>query len=189
MIIVYKYTFPNGKIYIGVTRNSIQYRKNCGYQHNKCLQNAIKEYGWKNVKIDILEETSDIGNAFLLEEKYIKEFNSTDVNIGYNISKGGKSTFSGLKHTKEYKLKMSNLHKGKVFSEETLNRIKKSHEKERHPVVCLSISGKIICEYESLHSAAENIGGYPTNISRSCKNNRPYKGFIWKLKEDTNGTI
>lgn len=54
---IYKYTFPNGKIYIGMTKNSIQYRKDCGYQHNIQLRDAIRNFGWKNISVEILEVT------------------------------------------------------------------------------------------------------------------------------------
>ena len=35
---VYKYTFPNGMIYIGCTKNSIKERWYSGYKHNSRME-------------------------------------------------------------------------------------------------------------------------------------------------------
>ena len=53
---VYKHTFPNGKVYIGITsrKPNERWQNGKGYTSNRHLQNAIKKYGWINIKHDIL---------------------------------------------------------------------------------------------------------------------------------------
>lgn len=177
---VYQYIFPDGKMYIGTTKNSIAIRRDQGYQHNKLLQNAMREVGWQNIKVVILADNLSQSEVFNAEKRFIAEYHSNYPNIGYNISNGGKATYQGLKHTVEYRQRMSDLYKGRSFSEQTLQRMKEAHAKERMPVICKTLDGEIIKRYESLNAAAIDIGGHPTNVARACRKiNKTYKGFIW----------
>lgn len=185
---VYMYTFPNGRVYIGMTKNSVQERRDCGYQHNANLKKAIKEYGWRQMAVDILAECETEQEAFNAEQSMIALHHATDPAFGYNISAGGKSTYKGLKHTQEYRDRMSRLYKGKQFSPETLARMKESHEKERKPVFQLSPNGEKLGRFESLIAAADAVGGYATNISRACQSEgHLYKGFCWAFDNRTGG--
>jgi hypothetical protein len=53
---VYMHTSPNGKKYIGMTRNFKQ-RWASGYKDNKKFHEDINKFGWDNIKHDILAET------------------------------------------------------------------------------------------------------------------------------------
>lgn len=177
---IYRYTFPDGKFYIGMTSLSIEERRDCGYSHNPALKKALK-VGWRKIKAEILDTADTREKAFKLEEYYIDLFDAT--NKGYNISKGGQSTYKGLKHTEEYKKKMSDLCKGKKFSDETLRKLKDAHAWQRRAVISLDYEGNIIKRYKSLSDAAEDVGGHKTNISRACAGHKSYKGFMWQLDE------
>lgn len=100
---IYRLTFPNNKVYIGKGTNLYkrfnEYSrcKNYDYQ-DLVVHRAIKKYGWENIKKDIL-----IGEVYLTdtqlngyEKFWIKVYNSTNKDIGYNVSSGGEST-TGLK--------------------------------------------------------------------------------------------
>lgn len=105
---IYKLTFPDNKCYIGQSANLK--RRLASYKHLKCqkqpaVYNALKQFGWDNVKVEIIEQfdvkedLTDTLNA--LEIKYIKEYNCLHPN-GYNLTSGGnKCSFSP-----EAKLKM-----------------------------------------------------------------------------------
>ncbi len=92
MGIIYKYTSPSGKVYIGQTKRTIQERakdKNgSGYKQCVIFYAAIKKYGFENFKVDIIEECE---NSLLNEkEKYwIMYYDSTNREKGYNIQEGG----------------------------------------------------------------------------------------------------
>lgn len=208
---VYKHTFPNGKIYIGMTKHSIKDRVAIGYKHNFRMESAVKEFGWLNTKSETLEEKLTKEEACDREKYYISLFNSTDSSVGYNISHGGIDTFSGLKHTEEHKKYMSNLLKGRIFSEEhcrklseslkgkfvgekspmygkpkskeTIEKQYQSHKHEMKPIIQKDMEGNIINVFFSMHEANRKTG-----VSRYCIKNcaegkqKSSKGFIWEYK-------
>lgn len=53
---VYMHTFPNGKVYIGQTKQNPKYRFKNGNGYKGCtyVYSAIKKYGWENIKHEIL---------------------------------------------------------------------------------------------------------------------------------------
>lgn len=94
MFYVYKIiNIKNGKIYIGLTTVPIEMRwanhirdsKRC----NRHLYKSMRKYGIENFKIEVIDETDDFKKLGSLERKYIREYNSTDENIGYNLTHGG----------------------------------------------------------------------------------------------------
>ena len=97
--LIYKLTFPNGKIYIGQTHHirknvNLRWKNGRGYV-GTLVGNAIEKYSWKNVKKEIIEEhilTKEEANK--KEINYIKEFSSWigfSKNNGYNTTPGGDS--------------------------------------------------------------------------------------------------
>lgn len=89
--VLYKHTFPNGKVYIGITCQKPERRwsKGYGYYQNERMFRAIKKYGWDNIKHEILYEDLTEEEAYLKEIDLIAEYDSTNVAKGYNIHKGG----------------------------------------------------------------------------------------------------
>ena len=55
---VYKHTFPNGKVYIGITQQTLirRWQNGKGYYKNSFISKAINKYGWENVKHEVLFE-------------------------------------------------------------------------------------------------------------------------------------
>ena len=114
--IIYKATFPNGKIYIGQTKLSLEDRKK---QHlmdlnkgNSAFHRAILKYGTDNV----VWETIDTANSLdELNEKEIywinvcKAYTRQKDSVGYNLTTGG-GGIPGYIHTEEDRIKMSQNH-------------------------------------------------------------------------------
>ena len=89
---VYKHTFPNGKVYIGITKREPKVRwgsSGHGYCRNIRMWNAIKKYGWNNIEHIILYENKTREEADELERKLIEEYKSNQKDFGYNIQRGG----------------------------------------------------------------------------------------------------
>lgn len=100
---IYKYTFPNGKVYIGQTTTSVEKRWQEHVSNSKRLRSkmvcdaAINKYGKENIKIEVLEEvevdekkpTLLVEKLNKLERKYISEYDSANIAKGYNILLGG----------------------------------------------------------------------------------------------------
>lgn len=180
---VYKYTFPNGKVYIGMTSLSLEQRRDNGYQHNRKLQEAMRLYGWFGFSREVMIDGLTEQQAAKEEQRLIAEYDATNPNKGYNVSLGGRSTFKGLKHSEQHKARMSDLYKGRTFSENSLKKMKEAHAKERIAVRSTDASGSVIKEYDSLGDAANDVGGHKTNVTRACKSGKPYKGVYWCYAE------
>ena len=84
---IYKFTLPNGKVYIGRTaQTNINRRwdKGRGYSSNIRLTDDIEKYGWDNITKEIIEEDKDKEEASLRERYYILKYNSHLEEFGYN---------------------------------------------------------------------------------------------------------
>lgn len=86
---IYKTTnLINNKIYIGLSTKTVEESTNY-YGSGKAILQAIKKYGKDNFEKEILIECDTLEELRGHEIKLIAEYNSTDRNMGYNISPGG----------------------------------------------------------------------------------------------------
>ena len=94
-MIVYKITNTiNNKIYIGVTTRTLEERwrehKSRVKERTSHLYSAFRKYGIENFTIEIIDDTAESQEElFELEKRYIKQYNSTNPDIGYNATIGG----------------------------------------------------------------------------------------------------
>ena len=164
MYYIYKITNPeNGKAYIGRTKNpKKRWNNGKGYRFNEILFNDILNYGWENFGHEILEQTEDVITASELEVKYIKKFNTTNPQNGYN-----KST---VRDSREHKL----------------------NNKHSVPVFQYSIDGEYLAEYPSAAEAERQTGVNYAEISSCCHGKRKHAyGFQWSFEkhEKVSGTF
>ena len=102
MGIIYKYTSPNGKSYIGQTKYTRAQRGTKAEDYISCtaFHAALIKYGMENFTYEILEECS---NELLDEkEQYYISLLNTKIPNGYNIRDGGNSTRSWSKHVFQF---------------------------------------------------------------------------------------
>lgn len=87
---IYKLTFPNGKIYVGLSNNIKRrmYEHNNGNKAKTPCDLAIAKYGKIN-EIEILEFCNDRNILSEREKFWIEHLKANDRNIGYNITNGG----------------------------------------------------------------------------------------------------
>lgn len=137
---VYKHTFPNKKVYIGITaQNPIKrWANGFGYKKQPYIYNAICKYGWNNIIHEILYSGLSKECAEKTEIELITVYKSNRREYGYNVANGGntigsvsdetrkkissslkgipkeRSPFKGKKHRPESKIKLSNKRKGKL---------------------------------------------------------------------------
>lgn len=85
-MVVYKTTnITNGKIYVGKdVKNNPEYLGS-----GLILKNAITKHGKENFVKEVLETCFTHSELNEREKYWIKQLNSTDKNVGYNISPGG----------------------------------------------------------------------------------------------------
>lgn len=113
---IYKITnLINGKIYIGKDTVS---DKNY-YGSGLLIKRSINKHGIENFKKEILEECDNNDELCIREKYWIEKYNSTNSQIGYNISKGGDGgdTISNNPNKEEIRLKISNIRKGKKYED------------------------------------------------------------------------
>lgn len=101
--------FANNKIYIGKTKRDVQRRftehltesraKNSP-TYNYCLSRAIRKWGENAFDFAILAEDVPLDKLDLIEAHYIDMYDSSNPEIGYNISKG-ESDNSNVKEYRE----------------------------------------------------------------------------------------
>lgn len=98
----------NGKQYVGQTKNfelrEQQFNRVNQRYANKTLTEDRRTFGLDVFNVEILAEVETREEAWKLEQKFIKEYNTKYPN-GYNMSDGGE-TSKGTKHTKETRKKM-----------------------------------------------------------------------------------
>lgn len=182
---IYKYTFPNGKVYIGQTSLTIKQRQRSktGYKSCTLVGRAFEKYGWDNVILDILYDNLSYEDANILEIQCIKKYNATDVKYGYNIREGGyntpiaestKKTLSE-KSKQWYKLhpisqekkdKMSKMAMGRKLSKEACINISKSKMGKNNPNWGKKMSSKTIEKMRTAHKGKKFSDIHRLNISK-----------------------
>lgn len=140
---VYKHTSPSNKIYIGITRQNLEKRwqYGIGYSYNTHFANAIRKYGWKNFKHEVLFSGLTKSEATTKEIELIAYYDSTNKDKGYNISPGGatvsKETNEKIQIARELngtnereRKRMIALWKDPEFRERTLANMQGKHRTE-----------------------------------------------------------
>ena len=179
---VYMHIFPNNKVYIGITCQSLErrWRDGKGYE-GQPIFDAILKYGWDNIQHIILEMGLTKDQAECAEKKYIREYNSLIHANGYNIETGGcvvehlsdetkkKISMAKIgKHTGENhwhfgghweektKRKISDAHKGMKYGEETLKKKRERFSGKNNPMFGTKMTPehkeKMICASVKAHS-------------------------------------
>jgi group I intron endonuclease len=173
---IYKYTSPNGKVYIGSSINilkRIKYYKSLNCKGQIKLYNSFLKYGYDNHIFEILEEC-DIENLYEKERYYGELFNVLS-NKGLNLilpkngeikngiseetrlrmsesSRGDKNSFYGKHHSEETKEKIRNAQLGRKHSEEHRMKVSKNNAKNLSKIV-LDLNTGVF--YNSIKEVAE----------------------------------
>jgi len=128
--LIYKATnLLNNKIYIGQTRQKLYERKSkhkrnaLKSKRNTYFYNAIRKYGWRNFKWEILGYTYSKEELIKCEIEGIKFYNSNNKIYGYNSTKGGEGLQEPSEEVIEKLKKSGKKSKGRIPSKETRNKI------------------------------------------------------------------
>lgn len=113
---IYKHTSPSGKVYIGITCQNVNNRWQNGkiYKDSTYFKRAIRKYGWKNIKHEILFSNLSKQRAINLEISLIRHYKN--LGISYNITDGGEGT-NRFHHFLVSKQKMSEIMKARCQTE------------------------------------------------------------------------
>ncbi len=207
----------NNKLYIGQTTEKGGFGRRYSHNlakntHNKHLKSAIKKYGIDNFEIteefDIAYSKEELDK---LEDIYIKIFDTTNQDYGYNLKYGGsrgkcceqlkeqmRETFSGENnpmyghsHSEETKKIMSENRKGKLIGEDNPFYGKK-HPKEIMDTIKIKNGKAVYCiELNIVKATSEEMGKhlglFGTSIRRCCRGVQHTSGgyhFRWATEEE-----
>lgn len=208
--VIYKYTSPSGKVYIGqTTREKIRRKEfldsNREYA-GKAINNARLKYGTKNFIYEVLltlkaHTKKELSKLLNYNEQYFIKLYNSNIN-GYNITEGGTSGIVGYTHTeetkakiakgntnkkktKEIKLKISiankGKHSGKRPEEWYINRKKVDPSKWRNiKVYVYDVNMTLLKIFLNIKTTAEFFNCGETTIRKYLKSGKPFKGFIFK---------
>lgn len=96
----------NGKIYVGQTWLPLHIRmgkEGSNYKNSLYLYSAIQKHGADKFQYEILVQCRDQESADYLEEYFINQYDSRNLQIGYNLKEGG----SAGRHSDETRKKIS----------------------------------------------------------------------------------
>ena len=207
--VIYKHTFPNGKVYIGMTRQVPLRRWNNGhgYDSQPKMSRAISKYGVEKIRHELLACCLTFEEAKKAEIEFISKFDS--VAHGYNTTNGGDGRL-GVPCSEETKKKISRANKGRPnpYGTENLRRYREKHGawnrgKSLSPAHAEKIAderkrrcNKVIVafdpathspikEFESCTVAATVYGVSKNVISRCAKGGRKTAaGYEWRYKNE-----
>lgn len=176
--IIYCYTAPNGKSYIGQTvdEEKRKYQHKCnafckgGRDWNKPFYRAIRKYGWDSFVYEILweKESEDIETLrTLLNKQEIFYISVLDTfKNGYNSTVGGTSV-------------IINSVVGHKLSKEHLFKLKQSVSKA---IWQFDLDGNFIKEYQSAAEAARVLNKNCSSTIIACCRGKAFSsnGFQWK---------
>lgn len=187
--IVYKHTCPNGRAYIGITKQDLERRWRSGthYDYNRRFFLAIVKYGWDNFKHEILESGLTYEEAKQKETEYIEKYKTSDECFGYNqtLGVGGKGYTKSL----ETREKISLAHRGKKMTIEQKKKLSLAHKGKYMGKLSVSakkvfqydLDGNFIKEWDCQSDAARYYRCYPSHISECTRGlKKQIKGFIWR---------
>lgn len=130
---IYKTTcLANNKIYIG-QKKSKTFLGQRYLGSGKILKNAIKYYGRSCFDVELLEECQTFDELNQCEIYYIAKYNSTNADIGYNITSGGQGVPG-------FDSKYHDGMKGKRQSDFQKEQARKANSRKRTPQECLNMS-------------------------------------------------
>lgn len=180
-MIIYKTTNTiNGMIYIGQdSNNNPNY-----YGSGIIIKNVIRKYGKKALVKEILCECNSFEELDKMEIYYIEQYDSSNPNIGYNITKGGSGLTKekiekltkqsyGRKHSEETRKKLSIINSGPNHKNWGIKRPDHIKIKNSKPVIVTNRDTNESIEFISIRDAAKYLKVNSGNVMRVLKKQRP----------------
>lgn len=115
-----------GKIYVGQTKDTVQRWRMNGLNYKGKFKEAINKYGWENFDHFVVEDGLTKQEAYALEAKLIKKFNT--VKRGYNTEPGTEKPLTAYNPDTEEILRFrSRQETARYFADKTGNLIKSEY--------------------------------------------------------------
>jgi group I intron endonuclease len=117
----------NGKVYVGKTVEStgsrwVKHVSAAKHGSRTYIHKAIRKYGAEVFVVEELASADSNEQLSILEQQFIKQFESSKSEYGYNLTLGGEG-ITGWSHSEETKRKIGIANKGGVRDEQLRARI------------------------------------------------------------------
>lgn len=185
-MLIYLLKFPNGKHYVGRTKNTLEQRctehkARAVHGHQHPLYHAINKYGWENVTKEVLCTATTHNELVLKELEFILQYDS--LSNGYNLTINteiGGDNWEGRRDSKEYQ---SFVDKMKVLN--SSGRMHgKSHNQSSKDQMKLKAKGRFSLEWFQERNGIEEGERLYKERNQKLKN-RDYG----KMKDPVTGTF
>ena len=188
---VYVHIAPNGKRYYGITKQEVEarWKNGKGYESNKYFYRAINKHGWGNFEHIVIAKGLSEEEAKWLEVELIREWDTTNREYGYNITKGGDSN---PMDNEESRKKMSEAHKGennpnygKTLSEKTKQKMSETKKGKNNPRATKVYCVELDMVFNTITEASKFVGCDQSNISNVLiGRQKTAGGYHWIYAED-----
>ena len=192
MSCVYKHTFPNGAVYIGKTDMTPEDRWLNGWGYKNCplMFNAIIQYGWNNVKHEIIADNLTEKEALELETKEIQAQCLTNEMI-YNIAQLPPQYLaqSNAHYIDNQAQNQPQIHTSTVkqIKQHSIPLTPKPQGMRVCPIDVYTTDGNFICTYPSAKIAAQELNVNNGDIISCCKGTKSdgkaryqIKGYVFR---------
>ena len=158
----------NGKRYYGITslEPKNRWHNGKGYPRNKHFTDAINLYGWENFEHIIVAKGLTKEEAGWIETVLIAEYDTTNPDKGYNITKGGEGT-KGV-NPRDYMTEETKIEQSRKLSEAKKGKYCGKNHPYAKSVIAI-INDKIFGVFDYITQGAEYFGCNIGHISDCCK--------------------
>jgi len=200
---IYKLSFPNGKCYIGMTKdlkNRMRCHKfKCKNIHNSILGKALIGTNWNNIKKEVIFQSTNFEEVCKKEAYFISIYKTQDHNFGYNQA-------SGEKYNNNFKKLKPVWNKGLKFSEDFKNKLSQAKKGKKEYAIIAGDNARIykvevtdllnntVKQYKGITIFAEEFNLLPSTVYNHIRRNSNILNKRFKvkkilIKEDNNVKI
>ena len=150
---------------------------------------AIDKYGWDNIEHIVLFENLSEKDAKDKEKELIKQYNSNNINFGYNLTIGGDGVI-GYKYTDKAKEKMRQARlgcKASIQARENMKKAKKGHSPTLIEAIAqYDVNKNLIAIWDGIYLVQQilNINAHPSLMRKYKPFERKCGGYYWVRLRD-----
>lgn len=196
---IYMCVFPNNKVYIGLTRDLYNRKKDHLHNARKdssiMFHRAIRKYGEDSLEWKILEENLSREQADEKERLYIDLYKSTHRDYGYNCQTGGThyamtpdviEKLKVIRGTPEYKEKALQTYNSNRDTNIQIqkNAARKRVQSQQREIICYDSALDDVVEFDALYKVFDYCGFKPKTIHVILNTESGvHKGRVWRYRD------
>lgn len=187
---VYKRTCPNGKVYIGITKRTLEERMGAGYQNNRAFALDIIKYGKDKIISEILEEHENYDRAIERELYYIQLYKEVCYNKIGN-ARGRSCTEMSAQNFLHSSTSTKTPAQSRHIKEHIVPLTTKPTDRHTCPISVYDLNGNYITTYPTSKIASKELNVNNGDIISCCKGTKAdgkarfqVKGYVFRYAVD-----